>query len=124
MMTYVFKHSIIYLFKRVRNTLFQSCRKYIQSKNLLIALIFNSYPITLCCKHSVRPRQSHLLQIDDEDLDFALQARLLLLQSVDLHHQRLDVLLLLLKTGRVLAATQNHDQQSVTFASKVFRRQI
>lgn len=48
--------------------------------------------------------KAYLLQVDNEDLDLGLQAGLLLLEVVDLDDEGLDVLLLLLETGGVLAA--------------------
>lgn len=43
------------------------------------------------------------LQVDDEHLDFALQAALLFLQVVDFDQQRFDMLLLLLDASAVFA---------------------
>lgn len=51
-----------------------------------------------------REMESYLLQIDDQNLHLGLQAWLLLLEIVDLHEQRLDLLLLLLDASGVFAA--------------------
>lgn len=54
-----------------------------------------------------------LLQIDDEDLHFGLEAGLLLLQVVHLDDQRLDVFLLFLEALGVLASVLEGKERMV-----------